>query len=166
MENRKTIFLDIDGVLATPRQFSSPNISEELNCYPFDKKCVKVLNEILNKTNARIIITSDWKLHFDIEKLDKFFKFNKVNADITITTDDLWGEYSSLNQLEECRGDEINKFVKENGMENEKWVVVDDLNLKEFLPPNRFVLVKDEFRGLNNKNVKEKIIDILCVLNE
>lgn len=73
------IFLDIDGVLATN---PDPKISKSLwyneIAYPFNKNCVKVLNKILEKTNAEIILSSDWRRVFDLDELDKIFKFNHV----------------------------------------------------------------------------------------
>lgn len=42
------IFLDIDGVLTTPKQWDLRRSSNELMPYPFDNDCVKNMNEIIS----------------------------------------------------------------------------------------------------------------------
>jgi histidinol phosphatase-like enzyme len=72
------VFLDLDGVLATNKQymmnqkkFQDKNpIAKKLRIpYPFDPKCVKIFNEILDATEADIVLSSDWKLHFSLEDI-------------------------------------------------------------------------------------------------
>jgi len=57
----KVIFLDIDGVLAT----------DDSDYIYFDKKCVEVLNSILEQVPAKIVVTSSWRLHFNLKGLRK-----------------------------------------------------------------------------------------------
>ena len=67
----KTIFLDIDGVLVLENIEMPEGDTPPL----FNKECVKVLNEILSETNAIIVLSSDWRLMWDIKRLDFIFKF-------------------------------------------------------------------------------------------
>jgi hypothetical protein len=157
--NRPTLFLDIDDVMVTSRQyfFSKPNPT--YNGMPFDPKCVKVLNEIIEKTNPIIILSSDWKLHFNFIQLNEIFKENGVNSEITDITSDLWGDkFKNLNQLDECRATEILKFVEDHKIL--KFVAVDDLNLKPWLPDN-FVWCTQSNEGIKQSGVKEKLLKIL-----
>jgi hypothetical protein len=164
----KIIFLDIDGVLATHKQYmmnrkkfqDKNEIAKELNIpYPFDPKCVKIFNEILENTGAEIILSSDWRFHWDLKKLDRIFKFNKViksPIDVTVSED------VSMSYLEKNRAYQIGEYVQRN--EITEYVVIDDLNVSGFMKitndEDKFVLTED-FEGLKKLGIKEKIINIL-----
>lgn len=129
MNNKPHIFLDIDGVLATNAQFYTKKLHPKYQTYGFDKKCVQVLNKIIEEINPVIILSSDWKLHFELNELNEIFEDNGVNTKIGDITPSLWGSmFTSLSQLEECRASEIIKFVNENKITN--FVAVDDLKKK------------------------------------
>jgi hypothetical protein len=164
----KTIFLDIDGVLVTYKQyvmnkkkFQDKNpIAKELNIsYPFDPKCVKIFNEILDETGANIVLSSDWKELFNLKELDKIFKFNGVNKspiDVTIS------ELASFGNQTMNRAFQIGEYVTRNNITN--YVVIDDLNVGKYMvitnEENKFVLTND-FEGIKQLSIKNKIINIL-----
>lgn len=157
----KYILLDIDGVLATTTQFytNKKKWHPMYACYRFDEKCVKVFNAIIEKTNPIIIITSDWKDRYTINQLNEIFEWNKVNTKVSDITGSSWGVmFTSLQQLEECRSYEINKYVNEH--ELTKWVAVDDLNLKLWIPEN-FVHITRVNEGIKQSGIKDKILNIL-----
>ena len=159
--NKPTIFLDIDGVLATTAQYYTNKKSWHpmYACYRFDEKCVKVFNSIVEKTNPVIILSSDWKDHYTINQLNEIFEWNGVNAKISGVTNSSWGVmFKSLQQLEECRSYEINTYVGKNDITN--WVAVDDLNLKLWIPEN-FVHCTRVNEGIKQSGVKDKILKIL-----
>jgi hypothetical protein len=58
----KIIFLDIDGVLNTDRQIRINKLEQNENIR-FDPIAMKHLNSIIDETNAKIVITSTWKIH-------------------------------------------------------------------------------------------------------
>jgi hypothetical protein len=161
MELNNVIFLDIDGVLATNKQFmlnrkkfqDKHEEAKELNIpYPFDQKCVKIFNEILKETEADIVLTSDWRLFWDLEKLNRIFKFNKIiKSPIAITSKT---KAISMSNLELNRTKQIEEFLDNNTVLN--YVVVDDLHLDLYLT-EKFVKTKD-LQGLKESNIKEKII--------
>jgi len=164
----KIIFLDIDGVLATHKQYmmnrkkfwdKNPLAKELKIPYPFDPKCIKIFNEILDDTGADIVLSSDWREHFSLEDLDKIFKFNGVNkspVDITIS------ELASFGNQIMNRAFQIGEYVTRNNITN--YVVIDDLNISNFMSitgdDNKFVLT-DDFEGLKKLSLKNKIIKIL-----
>lgn len=162
MNSNKYIFLDIDGVLATTMQYytNRKKWNPEYNRYKFDEKCVKVFNSILEKLNDVIIIlSSDWKLTYTIEQMNRIFEINGVNAKVTDITPSLWGvRFTSLSQLEECRAGEILKYVEEHQITN--WLAIDDLNLSKWIPEN-FVQTPRANEGIKQSSVKDKIINIL-----
>ena len=164
----KTIFLDIDGVLATYKQyvmnkkkFQDKNpIAKELNIsYPFDPKCVKIFNEILDETGANIVLSSDWKELFNLKELDKIFKFNGVNKSPIDTT---INEDVSMGNITKNRAYQVGEYIQRKGITN--YVVIDDLNISKFMSitndDDKFVLTND-FEGLKQLGIKEKIIKIL-----
>ena len=55
------IFLDFDGVLNSKKYIALKN--EPGVC--FDPECLNLLKEIVLKTNAKIVLTSSWREHWD-----------------------------------------------------------------------------------------------------
>jgi hypothetical protein len=159
------LFLDIDGVLATHKQymmnqkkFRDKNpIAKELRIpYPFDPKCVKVFNEILDATDADIVLSSDWKLHFSLEDIDKIFMFNGVNKSPIDTT---VNEDASMSNQTMNRAFQIGEYVTRNNITN--YVVIDDLNVGKYMvitnEEDKFFLTND-FEGIKKVGLKDKII--------
>jgi hypothetical protein len=164
----KTIFLDIDGVLATHKQYmmnrrkfwEKNEIAKDLRIpYPFDPKCVKVFNEILDATDADIVLSSDWKEHFSLEDMNKIFKFNGVNKSPINTT---INEVASFGNQTMNRAYQIGKYITDYGITN--YVVIDDLNVGKYMvitnDEDKFVLTQD-FEGIKQLGIKEKILNIL-----
>lgn len=159
----KVIFLDIDGVLATNKEFGMnrtkfqtkyPEAKELHIPYPFNTECVKIFNEILDATNAIIVLSSDWRFHWDLKDLDKIFKFNGVKKSpfaITIKT-----KRKLSSELEDDRSYQIKNFVDE--VSPNSWVAIDDLKLTSL--GDNFVKTKDS-EGLKQTGIKDKIIKIL-----
>jgi len=139
------IFLDIDGVLATNQ---APKISKSLwyneRAYPFNKHCVNILNQILEKTNAELILSSDWRRVFDLNELDKIFKFNKVVKSPIAITSVLFN-----------RDNEIREYVMVNKLS--KFVIIDDSLLVGY--KERLIKTNPE-KGLQTEHLR-KIIKLL-----
>lgn len=154
----KIIFIDIDGVLATAPCW---NMSQDnkWNAYPFDKKAVKVLNEILKETGAEMVLSSDWKYHYTMKQITEIF--TELNGVIKAPFDrtPFSKEYTAMN-LEGGRISEINMWLKEN---KEKlgithWVAVDDLKMFDL---ENFVHCPRVMEGIKQTGVKQKIINFL-----
>lgn len=160
---KKTIFLDIDGVLSTHKEFMMVRRKfqkkyDEANQlripYPFNPGCVKILNGILEETDAQIVLSSDWKHHWDLEELDKIFQFNEViKSPIAVTGD----HPISMGNLELNRINEIELFKQSNDVG--QYVIIDDLNM-DFYKINRFVKTIDS-EGLKQLSIKGKILKFL-----
>lgn len=161
---KSIIFLDIDGVLTTEREYGKPrrkfwdkyDEAKQLRIpYPFNSGCVKILNEILKETDAEIVLTSDWKFHFGLKELDQIFKFNKViKSPMNITKNDL----SSLSNLDVNRGNQISIYIEDHKVNN--YVIIDDLNLENYTVKDKFVKTNNK-EGLKQCGIKEKILKIL-----
>lgn len=157
--DKKYLFLDIDDVLVTTRQHFSKKLHPKYQTHHFDQKCVIILNDIIQKTNPIIILSSDWKFHYTLDELNEIFKDNGVESKITDITPSLWGiKFFKLSELEECRAWEIIQYVNEHKIQN--FVAVDDLNLRDWLPDN-FVHCTRSNEGIKQTYVKEKILKVL-----
>ena len=159
MNIKPYLFLDLDDTMITTKQYFSKKLHPKYLTNPFDPKCVKVLNEIIEKTNPVIILSSDWKLRFTLDILNEIFKDNGVNSIITDITPDFWGtQFTKLQDADMCRGFEILKYVHQYQIE--RYVAVDDLDLNPWLI-DHFVRCTHSTEGLKQSNVKEKILKIL-----
>ena len=158
------IFLDIDGVITThyemmqsQRKFwlKNPDAKEMRIPYNFNKKCVKILNEILQETECQIVLSSDWRHHWTLEELDKIFKWNKV---IQSPVDVTGNHPISFGDLEKDRANEIDLYIKEHNLTD--FVILDDLPLSVHLKNSNFIICKDT-EGLKQTNHKNKILNLI-----
>jgi hypothetical protein len=181
----KVIFLDNDGVICLSNNWGSRfkkrkkakllnteiQLPVEYRFDNFDKKCVKVLNSIIEKTGAEIVVSSDWKLHANLEEIGDYYAsqgISKKPIALTQNLRDFDEQSSSLyawkGWLERARTLEINKFLEENP-QIEKWVAVDDLPMgKDYLGEGgleNFVICKRSNEGIKQLGLDEKIISYL-----
>ena len=163
MSNNVHIMLDLDGVLATTAQYytNKKKWHPKYKCYRFDKKCVKVFNEILDEIgDYTIILSSDWKTHFTLDEMNEIFEWNGVNTKIHEFTSSSWGvQFQHFDQIEESRAYEILKYVKDNNIKN--YIVIDDLNLKEWISVEYFVRTTKPNEGIKQSGIKEKILKLI-----
>lgn len=184
----KVIFLDHDGVICLSYNWGSrskkwakyrsknPESSSILKentvlvrFDDFDKKAIKVLNEILEETGAEIVVSSDWKFHANLEELGEYYESQGIiKKPIAVTPnlkdfdDSSHGLYMWKGWLERARCLEIQKWLSENEVTH--WVAIDDLNMSdEFLKPGltNFVLTPRSSEGIKQSNIKEKILNFL-----
>ncbi len=188
----KGLFLDHDGVICLSNNWggrykkwakyrsANPDSSKYVNEVPvdvrfddFDKKAVKVLNEILDETGAEIVVSSDWRFHATLEELGKYYTLQGVNKKPFAFTDNKLPQglkyFHRNSELEETRSYEILDWLKAHpGVTH--WVAVDDLNMSEnFGDVNgdyqwglkNFVWTPKQNEGLKQSGVKEKIINFL-----
>lgn len=159
-----TIFLDIDGVLTTHIEMmqsqnkfwlKNPDAKEMRIPYHFNKKCVKILNEILQELECQIVLSSDWKHHFNLQELDKIFKWNNViQSPVDVTGD----HPISFGNLDKNRANEIDLYIKEHNIVD--FVILDDLELDRYLVNGNFIICKDT-EGLKQTNHKNKILNLI-----
>lgn len=181
----KVIFLDHDGVIClhdnwgtrTNKRkkflFKNPEsaLPVEVRFDNFDKKSIQVLNSILEKTGAEIVVSSDWKLHANLEEMGNYYEQQGIiKKPIGFTQNlgdfdrDSAGLYSWKGWNERARCLEIQKYLSDNPA-IEKWVAVDDLSMgKDFLGEgglDNFVICKRSREGIKQLGLEEKIISFL-----
>ena len=194
----KVVFLDNDGVICLANNWGTRNKKRQkaglsnrvpFNELPldvrfdnFDKKAVKILNEVLEETGAEIVVSSDWRFYATLEELGDYYLSQGIVKKPIATTDmfkDIFPrEWSALRfraDLELERSMEIQHWV-DNHPEVTNWVAVDDLNMSvEFLGSRfvasngtdgqagltNFVLTAVDNQGIKQSGIKDKIIKYL-----
>lgn len=145
----KVIFLDFDGVITT--YYSHWNI---------DIEKLKLLDEIIQQTDAKIVVSSSWK--HGSENVEDFKNriYNK-RCSKNIKTQTPFEKF--VNQIYDItdsngawRGDEVQRWVDNHKEELESYVILDDDD--DFKDEQLFNFVQtDGFEGITSREVK------LCV---
>jgi len=195
----KVIFLDNDGVICLASNWGSRHkkqkkwggrklsmtsreIPMEYRFDNFDKKAVKVLNQILEEAGAEIVVSSDWRYHANLEELGDYYESQGIIKRPIAVTDrfkDIFPkEWSSLRfraDLELERSMEINHWV-ENHPDVTHWVAIDDLDMSVDYLSNHFsakdgsdskpgltnfVHTPRSNEGIKQSGMKEKVLKFL-----
>lgn len=87
----KVIFLDIDGVLNVENyydslifhnQYCNTNIPiRDKYGHVFDPNCVRYLEALCTKHNAKVVISSSWR-YSGLKEMIKLFKYRNINIDV------------------------------------------------------------------------------------
>jgi len=162
----KLIFLDIDGVMVVgddPQFLSGMALVDGEHMHHFAPKCVEALNALTDRTGAKIVISSVWRISHNFETLKKHFKNEGVTGELIDKTPRLFDE----TRMQADRGIEIQCWLSKHDHEDiESFVIFDDDSDMAHLMHK---LVKTEFRdwdkdgtetGLTMEHV-EKAIKIL-----
>jgi hypothetical protein len=186
------IFLDNDGVICLSNNWGgrskkwkkyrseNPETSKWITDAPvfvrfddFDKKAIKVLNEILEETDAEIVVSSDWRLHATLEEIGEYYTlqgilkkpigFTKLLGQCNQPENYPWSRKWDVGQ---SRSLEILQYLHDHP-EITQWVAVDDLNMgkngeewKDWGLDN-FVLTPSSNEGIKQSGIKDKIIKFL-----
>jgi hypothetical protein len=191
----KVIFLDHDGVICLSTEWGGRfkkqrevgrKLSQSIESLPvlarfdnFNKKAIDVLNEILEISNAEIVVSSDWKRWASVEEMGEYYVsqgikkkpigFTKKVMDCEVPENFVW---SPRYELEQERSLEILQYLRDNPQITQ-WVAVDDLNMG--IPQTHetwgdmemdwgltnFVLTPKGSEGIKQTGIKEKILNFL-----
>lgn len=153
----KVIFLDFDGVITTKK-----------SNYKLDKRKLDLLGEIINTSDAKIVISSSWRRN-TIEDTIKYlstisysvpFQFPFCDRIIGITIGITSRMYSFKLQNPDKhyrvhRGLEIDKYLDEHP-EIKKYVILDD-DSDMLLYQLKYFIKTDGIKGLSKSNVIKAI---------
>ena len=189
----KVIFLDNDGVICISSNWGSRYkkareymIKHDISDHAFmderkrnvlvrfdnfDKKAIKILNEVIKETDAEIVVSSDWKLHANLEELGQYYESQGIVKKPIATTPNLEdfdpdsdGLYRWKGWLERKRILEIEKYLEMNP-DITHWVAIDDLNMSPEYNQGHglehFILTPRSNEGIKQSGTKEKLIDKL-----
>ena len=105
----KIIFLDIDGVLCV-----IPNSFDEFGAN-FHKRFEDNLRHIIEQTNAKIVISSTWRLA-GLDVIKEMWKKRNLAGEVIDVT--------PLGNMDDIRGNEVQTWLDRNNVEN--YVIIDD----------------------------------------
>jgi len=186
--------LDNDGVICLSNNWGgrkkkwakyrsvNPDSSKEIKDAPvsvrfddFDKKAIKVLNEIIEETGCEIVVSSDWKLYATLEELGDYYESQGIIKRPIALTPNIqtcsWHKnenwiWSPRLESEMIRVIEIRQYLHDHP-EITHWVSVDDLNMGKNGDPwknwaiDNFVLTPKSSEGIKQSGVKDKILNFL-----
>ena len=196
----KVIFLDHDGVICLSTEFggrfkkqreAGRKLSQSVASLPvlsrfdnFNKKAIKILNEILEETGAEIVVSSDWKRWANVEEMGEYYESQGIKKKPIDFTKNL-GEcthyakeypagfpWNREMDLEQTRSIEIKQYLIDHP-EITHWVAVDDLNMG--IPQTHetwgememdwgltnFVHTPKVREGIKQTGIKEQILNFL-----
>jgi hypothetical protein len=193
----KVIFLDHDGVICLSTEWggrfkkqkkwggrklsmNNDEIPMEYRFDNFNKKAVKILNEILSETGAEIVVSSDWKRWANVEQMGEYYEsqgITKKPIDFTLNLNQCTNydkdSFPWIRQwdLEQTRSIEIKQYLHDHP-EIINWVAIDDLNMgktgmyhsMEFEHEwglDNFVLTPSSSEGIKQTGIKDKILKML-----
>jgi hypothetical protein len=187
----KVIFLDHDGVICLSNNWGSrfkkqakvrTKLTQSVRELPvdarfdnFDKKSIKVLNEILEQTGTEIVISSDWRIWCSIEEMGDYYESQGIIKRPIGYTGNVIDEskvtWHRNWDLEGTRSLEIQGWLSEHP-EVTHWVAIDDLNMgktglhysTEFEHEwglDNFVLTPLSNEGIKQVGIKDKVMSYL-----
>ena len=156
------LFLDIDGVLNTGR-YSNYLVENGLcetdaDGYLFDPEAVKNLQTIIEETDAKIIITSTWRLDGDMQALwrNRNLAGEVIGVTPTIEKERAIGKITIWYGQ---RGMEIEAWLQDNATFPFKYAILDDEDCYLEAHSDHLVLT-DPMTGIT-KEVADKVINLL-----
>ena len=140
------IFLDIDGVMLSAASWK-PVENLEDGFSAFSKRAVDCLNQLIQNTNASIVLTTSHKSRFTREQWNQIFLSR--NMSVTIF-DKLEDNSESLN-----RKDEILNYLKAHPL-IENYVIIDDDKSLNDLPHSikQNLVLTSSIIGLTQENIE------------
>ena len=143
------ILLDIDGVMLPLKSWKVPDFLED-GFMKFDTKAIYVLNNILEKTNAKIILTTSHKSNYTNEQWTILFKNRNIDAVI---------ETLPKNVDNLSRKNEIINYLNTNLND---YLIIDDDSQLNTLPSHikEKLILTSPLIGLVEEHI-EKILKIL-----
>ena len=111
----KIIFLDIDGVLnVIPQGFDEYGAK-------FHTHFVENLNRVIQETNAKIVISSTWRMS-GLNKMRNMWKKRNLPGEVIGITPNLYKPYKN----DIGRGDEIKQWLDNTDLNITDYIIIDD----------------------------------------
>lgn len=155
----KAIFVDIDGPLAWgtwmdgPVEIETFRNSNEIIKIPYGwvKEDCDALAEILERTHADLVVSSDWRIHYTLRDLRSIFQhYGILGGDVIDTV----SHYNPMRKMSSPpdwdRACQISTWIK--AFKPERWIAIDDMPLGYYfkqlrIPQWRHIQVDGSFGG-------------------
>lgn len=120
------IFLDIDGPLTTMETYKLP--TNNRGNAPFDYNAVQHLNHLIKESDAKIVISSSWRVFHSFDDLKKIFKEEGVKGEIM--------DIVPITSESRDRGVQIREWLEGTSITNIRFVIIDDdiEDIKSYFP--------------------------------
>lgn len=159
----RIIFLDIDGVLncesAYKKGFCQYVESEDFHYQEFYPPSKKLINQLIEETDAKIVISSSWRKD-GLERMKKIWKNEGMSGEVIDTTPSLYlqrgGSIQFWNGFEKNhptpkiqgysipRGSEIEYWLKQQGFYHINWSKEEQLEVIKSSGIENYVIVDDD----------------------
>jgi hypothetical protein len=121
--NTPILFLDHDGVICIDGNWGD-RVINKTKFDTFNDMCVARLNVIIQTYGFDVVVSSDWRIHADIEEMQKLYDDRGLKAKIVGYTEEL-APIRFKEGRSSIRQREIKKYVEDNGLT--QWFALDDL---------------------------------------
>jgi hypothetical protein len=188
----KVIFLDNDGVICLANNWGgrvkkwnkfkklNPDVLNDIDAPvdvrfdDFDKKAVKVLNQVLEETGAELVVSSDWRLYATLEEIGEYYESKGIIKKPIGFTKQYFD--CELHEVQWSRGTmhlqqrcfEVSQYLTDHP-EITHWVCIDDLSLgktdsygfERDWGLTNFVHTPRETEGIKQSGIKEQLLNYL-----
>lgn len=147
----RIIFLDVDGVLNCQDYYTKGRVHEQ---YPLSEICpdrIKLLNGLCERTGAKVVISSSWRIGRTIEELRNIFNEMGATFEIIDKTPVLDLKFKGA-----VRGNDINLWIEENTgligqtrQEYKQYAIIDDDSDMLYWQKDNFFQADAHKDGLN-----------------
>ena len=144
------IFLDVDGVLNSINKlievYKETQKPHSGYSYPFDERCLRNLQTLVEKTNSKLVVTSTWRKHRKGKEtlLNELRKYGLDKEVIGYTPVLLDGK----------RGKEIKEYLSTLEHRPKFVILDDDVDMEELMP---FLIKINMQTGLTYEDVQNAI---------
>ena len=150
---KKILFLDFDGVMVTDRyqaQLTATNspLRDDYGA-KFDPVCVENLRQIIDATDAGIVVISTWKIEMGLDGIQKMWNARQLPGKVIGVTPDIDPIH---------RGDEVQAWLDANPGAV-RYAIIDDTPFLDFFNEEQLphLFKVDERIGLDEETVKRVI---------
>jgi hypothetical protein len=150
----KVIFLDFDGVVNSQnwykRRVDEVGMDDVHSQYPFyeiDPEAVKRINFIIEKTGAKVVVSSTWRHGRSVEDLTKILQFAGFNGEIVDVTPHMGG----IKGYTVPRGCEIEQWLEQKNFKRINWSIARLREKVEKSEVKNYIILDDDSDMLYNQ---------------
>lgn len=145
----KVVFLDIDGVLNSDkyvRRFGGDGVA-------IDPERMRILKQIIDATGAEIVLSTSWRVHWDIDPKNCDICGKQINA---VFSEFGLQVFDKTPRLGTSREQEIESWLNEHP-DVQSFVVLDDAFLSAEFLKGHFVKTSNYRDGLEQEDAKAAV---------